>query len=98
MIKQRLYRGYESPLAYFQAHPEKYAELSRGQLGDVDQALYASLHNWGQMYEAIPNSLRLSQQQIEELVDLHPKYDGNPNEASKHEQRSRTESSGCSRQ
>lgn len=47
------YRGYESPLEFFNAHSELHG-LSRSELQEVDCGLYASLRSYGKMDEAIP--------------------------------------------
>ena len=48
------YRGYESPLAYFQAHHEKYATLTRSELEHLDTGLYDALLRRKQLDAAIP--------------------------------------------
>jgi len=92
------YRGYESHLAYFRAHPKKYAGMGRGKLADFDRGLYQALGRKNQLDEAIPeaDSIRvaggkkggkvgkLSQTQIDEIVAAYPTHGGIVREAARH--------------
>jgi len=55
---RREYRGHESPLAYFQAHKDKYGGMSRNELNHFDPGLYDSLRRYGQLDEAIPETYK----------------------------------------
>jgi len=50
---QRVYRGFESPLAYYLAHPELHS-LGRTELYQKDAGLKDALWRWEQLDEAIP--------------------------------------------
>lgn len=52
------YRGFESPLAFFLARPEKYGSITRTGLQLTDSGLYSSLINWRQLAAAIPKNYR----------------------------------------
>ena len=51
-----MYRGFDSPLDYFLANPDKFRGLGRFQVYNLDRGLHKSLLRWGQMDEAIPDA------------------------------------------
>jgi len=73
------FKGFESPLAYFLAHSERYQRKSRTELNELDHYLYRALCDSNQIDKAIPKKKvwsQLSERQIEQIRDAFTKYGG----------------------
>ena len=86
--QKRQYRGYENPLAYFRAHPEKYGGLFRNRIRFVDSGLYDSLKRRGQLDDAVDRGLDVSENkllpgQIADIVNAYPTHNGNATETAR---------------